>query len=174
MPKGLPMALRIKMDTIKKAKIKLHITSEIHERSNGTVAERPDGDPSIKGKKGNTDGLGEVVDDSRHDKHGTGGSDNNSGHTTKEGKKASRPAGRKDALDSSDTILHVGRVHGTKGQSGRNHRDKHEKGDGDGLLVEVGHFRDPVGTDRAFDVGHETLAPGLRLVCSTVKVEIPK
>lgn len=91
-------------------------------------------------------------------------------HATNQGKSTSRNGRGKNGLNSSNVVLRVGGVDSTKGKGGSNHGDEHEEGHSDRLLVKVGHLSYPVGTDRALEVGNQTLTPSLgRICCKTIE-----
>lgn len=72
---------------------------------------------------------------------------------------------RKHKFNGSHVVVGRPSVHGTKGNGRRDHSNVDEEAHGDGLLVEVSHFLDPIGTDSPLKVANDALTPPLWLSC---------
>ena len=109
--------------------------------------------------------MRQLVNDGCHDENGSSGTNNDRRHAAKKRKKATRHAGSQDALDRSNTVVHVGAVDRTKRQGRSNDGNEHEERNTKRLLIKVGHLLHPVGSHCALQVRNNALSPRLRRVC---------
>jgi hypothetical protein len=85
------------------------------------------------------------------------------GHAAEESIKDSHPCRAHDRFDRTDVTLGDLPVHGSKRESGGNHRNEKKESYGDRLLIEVGHLAAPVGSNGGLDVVDDATAPHVRL-----------
>ena len=69
-------------------------------------------------------------------------------HSRHEAVEYTAPRGRHEQFHGANVIVGALGVDRTKGNRGRNHGNKEEKGNGHGFGVEIGHFFDPMFSNR--------------------------
>ena len=154
-------------NVVEEAGGKFDVAGYIKEGHNRSVNTRPDRDPSIERKEGDFQVFSHVVKNLGHDQDGTGRTDNDEGHTTEKGKSTANPRSGNHGLKWTDIVVHIVRVHSTKGECRGDNGDVHQQRHRDRLGVEVGHSFDPVRTDRTLEISNHTRSPRLGRVCGS-------
>ena len=146
-------------DLIEETRRKTDDTGKIEEGRQKAVDGEPGRDPNVEGKEVDVDGFGDRNEGPGKGQDRTCGSDDTQGHTTNQGVDDTDPGGGDDGLEGTDQVASGLGVGGTEGQGGGHDGEEHEEGNGNRLLVDVGHLLAPVGTDGLADIIDDTSSP---------------
>ena len=124
----------------------------VKEGSEEGKTHQPDRDPGIESQVRHVHAVGHVLDGTGKGNNGPGGSDHSDGHTSQESVGTSNPTGGENDFHGTNIVVGNFAVDGTESQSWCDDTDEHEEGDSHSLLVEVGHFLDPVSSNSALEL----------------------